>query len=121
VRAVEATLGARGPARIRAFFFRDEHDKKRLMGAAHTYVAKPWREEVYLQVAPYPHPVLGHELAHVIAGSFGRGPFRIAGAAGGWLPNPGLIEGVAVAASPHDDDLTDAQWARAMMQIGILP
>lgn len=118
---VEARLGAKGPPRIRAFFFRDDADKKRLMGAAHTYIAKPWREEVYLQIASYPHPVLGHELAHVIAGSFGRGPFRIAGDVGGYLPNPGLIEGVAVAASPDDEDLTDAQWARAMMQIGILP
>jgi hypothetical protein len=121
IAAVEKRLGARGPARVRAFFFRDAEDKKRLMGAAHTYIAKPWREEVYLQLGGYPHPVLGHELAHVIAGSFGRGPFRIAGDAGGLLPNPGLIEGVAVAASPDDEDLTDAQWARAMMQIGILP
>ncbi len=121
VAAVEKRLGARGPARIRAFFFRDDQDKKRLMGAAHTYIAKPWREEVYLQLGGYPHPVLGHELAHVIAGSFGRGPFKIAGDAGGLLPNPGLIEGMAVAASPDDEDLTDAQWARAMMDIGILP
>ncbi|MDB4934743.1 MAG: hypothetical protein JWP87_1715 [Labilithrix sp.] len=121
VAAVEKRLGAKGPERIRAFFFRDAEDKKRLMGAAHTYIAKPWREEVYLQLGGYPHPVLGHELAHVIAGRFGRGPFQIAGDAGGLLPNPGLIEGVAVAASPDDEDLTDAQWARAMMQIGILP
>lgn len=119
--AVEKRLGARGPARVRAFFFRDAEEKKRLMGAAHTYIAKPWREEVYLQLGGYPHPVLGHELAHVVAGSFGRGPFKIAGGAGGWIPNPGLIEGVAVAGSPDDEDLTDAQWARAMMQIGILP
>jgi hypothetical protein len=121
VAMVEERLGVRGPSRIRAFFFRDENDKKRLMGAAHTYIAKPWREEVYLQVGAYPHPVLGHELAHVIAGSFGDGPFRIAGDVGGYLPNPGLIEGVAVAASPDDEDLTDAQWAHAMLKIGILP
>ena len=121
VAEVEKRLGARGPARIRAFFFRDPEDKKRLMGAAHTYIAKPWRDEVYLQLGGYPHPVLGHELAHVIAGSFGRGPFKIAGQLGGLVPNPGLIEGIAVAASPDDEDLTDAQWARAMMQIGILP
>ncbi|MBX3220733.1 MAG: hypothetical protein KF795_09455 [Labilithrix sp.] len=119
--AVEQRLGARGPARIRAFFFRDDVDKKRLMGAAHTYIAKPWREEVYLQLGGYPHPVLGHELAHVVAGSFGRGAFRIAGDLGGYLANPGLIEGIAVFASPDDEDLTDEQWARAMMQIGILP
>ncbi len=121
VRDIERALGARGPERISAFFFRDDADKKRLMGAAHTFIAKPWRKEVYLQLASYPHPVLGHELAHVIAGSFGRGPFRIAGAMGGLLPNPGLIEGIAVAASPDDDELTDTQWARAMLEIGILP
>jgi hypothetical protein len=121
VAAVEERLGAKGPARIRAFMFRDDVDKKRLMGAAHTYIAKPWREEVYLQLGGYPHPVLGHELAHVVAGSFGHGPFEIAGPVGGWLPNPGLIEGVAVFASPDDQDLTDEQWARAMMDIDILP
>lgn len=121
VLAVEKALGAKGPARIRAYFFRDAADKKRLMGAAHTYIAKPWREEVYLQLMGYPHPVLGHEIAHVVAGSFGRGPFRVAGSAGGLVPNPGLIEGVAVAASPDDEDLSDAQWALAMKKLGLLP
>jgi hypothetical protein len=119
--SVERALGARGPERITAFFFRDAADKKRLMGAAETYIAKPWRREVYLQMSQYPHPVLGHEIAHVVAGGFGRGPLRIAGACGGLWPNPGLIEGTAVAASPDDDDLTDMQWARAMLDLGILP
>ncbi len=121
VRAVETRLGAQGPAKVRAFFFRDAEQKKRLMGAANTYIAKPWREEVYLQLGGYPHPVLAHELAHVISGSFGHGPFRIAGSLGGYLPNPGLVEGLAVYASPEDEDLTDLQWAKAMKQIGILP
>jgi tetratricopeptide (TPR) repeat protein len=119
--AVEKRLGARGPERVRAYFFRDADDKKLKMGAAHTYIAKPWRAEVYLQLGGYPHPVLAHELAHVVAGSFGRGPFRIAGSLHGWVPNPGLIEGVAVAAAPDDDDLTGAEWARAMKDIGLLP
>jgi tetratricopeptide (TPR) repeat protein len=119
--AVERELGARGPDRVRAFFFRDAAEKKRLMGAGDTYIAKPWRKEVYLQIGAYPHPVLGHELAHVVAGNFGRGPFRIAGKLGGLWPNPGLIEGTAVAASPDDDELTDAQWAHAMLDLGALP
>jgi hypothetical protein len=118
---VESKLGVRGPERIRAWFFRDATEKKRLMGAGDTYIAKPWRHEVYLQLGAYPHPVLGHELAHVVAGTFGHGPFRVAGSLGGWLPNPGLIEGIAVAASPHDDDLTELQWARAMLDLGKLP
>jgi hypothetical protein len=119
--AVEKRIGFRGPERITAFFFKDSAQKRALMGAADTYVAKPWRREVYLQVAPYPHPVLGHEIAHVVAGEAARGPFRVAGRFAGLIPNPGLIEGIAVAASPDKDELTPAQWARAMKQIGILP
>ncbi len=118
---VEDTLGVRGPARVTAYFFRDSDEKRRLMGAANTYIAKPWREEVYLQIAGYPHPVLGHELAHVVAGAMGKAPFRVAGALGGLVPDPGLIEGVAEAGSPGDDTVSGAAWARAMMDLGILP
>jgi hypothetical protein len=118
---VEGELGAKGPDRVRAFFFHDASEKKRLMGAGETYIAKPWRQEVYLQMGGYPPPVLGHELAHVVAGSFGRGPFRIAGTLGGLWPNPGLIEGVAVAASPDDDALTELEWAHALIALGTLP
>jgi hypothetical protein len=119
--ADEERLGAHLDGRLTAFFFQDADQKRRLMGAADTQIAKPWRREVYVQVAPFPHPVLGHEIAHVVSGSFGRGPLRIAGGLGGLLPNPGLIEGTAVAASPDDDELTDAQWGRAMLDLGILP
>jgi tetratricopeptide (TPR) repeat protein len=119
--SVEAALGTRLAGHVTAFFFRDAGDKKRLMGAADTYIAKPWRREVYLQMGQYPHPVLGHELAHVVAGSFARGPFVVGGRMGGYWPNPGLIEGVAVAASPDDDELTTAQWAHAMLELKMLP
>lgn len=118
---VERRLGIAYPGRVTAFFFKDADQKRRLMGAAETYVAKPWRREVYLQIAAYPHPVLAHEIAHVVAGTIARGPFRVAGAAGGLLPNPGLIEGLAVAAAPERDELTPAQWARAMKELAILP
>ncbi len=115
---VEEALGARGPEKITAIFFRDPAQKRVLMGAEHTYIAKPWRKEVYLQLSAYPHPVLAHELAHVVAGNFGSGPFHVAG---GLIPNPGLIEGVAVAAAPDDDVLSDDEWARAMKDAKILP
>jgi hypothetical protein len=119
--AVEARLGGHLDGRLTAFVFADADQKRRLMGAADVSIAKPWRREVYVQMASYPHPVLGHEIAHVVAGTFARGVFHVAGAAGGLWPNPGLIEGTAVAASPDDDELTDAQWARAMLDAGLLP
>ncbi|HXX68744.1 MAG TPA: hypothetical protein VEK07_16270 [Polyangiaceae bacterium] len=114
----EARLGARLPGRLTEYVFADARQKRRLMGAGQTSIAKPWRREVYVQREPYPHPLLGHEIAHVVAGSFAPGPLHVGG---GLWPNPGLIEGVAVATSPDDDQLTDAQWARAMLDLGILP
>ena len=121
VAADEKRLGAHLDGRLTAFVFHDADEKRRLMGAADTSIAKPWRREVYVQMAGFPHPILGHEVAHVVAGSFGDGPFRITGGLGGLLPNPGLIEGTAVATSPDDDELTDEQWARAMLDLGMLP
>lgn len=106
---------------VTAFLFADSSQKRRLMGAADTYIAKPWRREVYLQVAGYPHPVLGHELAHVVAGQTARGPFHVAGAWQGVFPDPGLIEGLAVAASPEEDALSPEGWSRAMLELKLLP
>jgi len=119
--AVEERLHTRLTGRLVAYFFRDGAEKHRLMGAADTSIAKPWRREVYLQLSAYPHPLLGHEVAHVVAGSFARGPFRVGASLWGLWPNPGLIEGVAESASPDDDELTSSEWARAMLDLGILP
>ncbi len=121
VEAGERWFSAKGPARLTAYLFTDAGQKASFMGAADTFIAKPWRREVYVQAGGYPHPVLGHEVMHVIAGAFARGPFRIAGSAGGLLPDPGLIEGTAVAAAPREGDLTPREWAKAMRDLGILP
>ncbi len=118
---VERWLGVRGPATVTVFLFESAAQKQRMMGAAGTNIAKPWRAEVYVQDASYPHRVLGHEIAHVIAAGAARGPFEIAGSVGGWLPNPGLIEGLAVAASPRDEDLSPMDWAKAMKDLDLLP
>lgn len=120
-REVMSFLGLTQAPRSRAYFFDSPEQKRRLTGAGRTSVAKPWRHEVYVQLEGYPHPILGHELAHVLAGVAARGPFAIAGSWAGWLPNPGLIEGIAVAASPDDDALTPQQWSAAMLRLGILP
>jgi tetratricopeptide (TPR) repeat protein len=102
--------------------FASAEQKAALMGAGHTYIAKPWRHEIYLNAGPFPHPVVRHELAHVIAGSFGTGPFRVAGPLGGIIPDPGRIEGFAVAAAPREDtDLSLYEWARAMRDLELLP
>ncbi|HEY8427761.1 MAG TPA: tetratricopeptide repeat protein [Sandaracinaceae bacterium] len=122
VTQAERVLGLRQRERVTAFVFRSADEKRALMGASNTYIAKPWRNEVYLQAAEHPHPVLFHEIVHVVVGNAGRGPFRIAGGLGGLLPSPGIIEGTAVAIAwePHDG-LTPHQWARAMLELGLAP
>jgi len=118
----EAFYGVRVPRRVTVFLFATSAQKAALMGAADTYIAKPWRYEVYLQYAPAPHPVLKHELAHVVAGEMAPGPLRVT-ARGRLLPVPGLIEGAAVAAAWEGDggDTTPHQWSRAMLEAGMAP
>jgi hypothetical protein len=77
---------------------------------------------VYLQLAGWPHPVLFHEVVHVVAGNTASGPFRVGGQLGGYLPDPSLIEGVAVAVAWGErDGLTPHQWARAMVELELMP
>jgi tetratricopeptide (TPR) repeat protein len=121
LKSIERYFEVDNTGRLTAYLFQNAAEKRRLMGAGDTFIAKPWRHEVYLQAAGFPHPVLAHEIAHVVAASFGSGPFRIAGEWGGLKPNPGLIEGVAVAASPDEDVLEPMEWARAMLDLKLLP
>lgn len=122
VRELEQFFDVAAPPTIRVYLFQSADQKAWFMGARHVYIAKPWREEIYIQVAGFPHPVLRHELAHVVAGKLGQGPFRVAGSGGGLVPDPGRIEGFAVAAAPDEDEpLTSHQWAAAMKRLGLLP
>jgi len=92
------------------------------MGAGRTYIAKPWRDEVHLQLSRWPHPVLAHEIVHAVAARAAQGPFRVSGQLGGWLPDPGLIEGAAVGIDWRESDGMDPhQWARAMRELELLP
>jgi hypothetical protein len=116
----EAALGVIQAERVTAFFFRNADEKREAMGAAHVYIAKPWRSEVYLQLSDWPHPVLSHELAHVVSGAVAPRPFRVS--VSGIIPNPGYIEGIAVAlAWAESDELDPHEWTRAMRSLGHSP
>jgi len=121
VAQLEAFYGVRVRRRVTVFLFASAEQKRSLMGAADTYIAKPWRHEVYLQYAPFPHPVLKHELAHVVAAEMAPGPLHVTTRAS-LLPVPGLIEGAAVAAAwEGESEATPHQWSRAMLEAGMAP
>lgn len=123
---LQRLLGA-APRLIRSYIFRSAQEKQHLMGAGSTYIAKPWRREIYMQEERFPYARLKHELAHVFAGQWGD---RLFGVSVRWrwspLPFPsfnvGLIEGLAVAADWRaDGELTGHQRAAALRRIGLAP
>lgn len=118
---VESFLGLRAEKRITVFVFSSVGQKGELMGASGTNVAKPWRSEVYVTAGRPPHMVLRHELAHAVSASIGSGPFAISARFLGLWPNPGLIEGLAVAAGGQRGELSIHSWAAAMKKLGLLP
>ncbi len=111
-------FGATPQAPIHAFLFDNAGQKRALMGAAHTMVAKPWRREVYLQHEGWPAPTLMHELAHVFAGRFGDSLLAISRR--GLDVNVGLIEGVAVAASWAGSPLTPHQVVKVLRDAKVI-
>ena len=125
---VVRALGVAPPAeRIASFYFEDSDQKARFIGARNVQMAKPWRHEIYLQHAAFPHQVLRHEIAHAVAGQFGDPLFRVSAGRVLGLPvffNAGLIEGIAVAADWPDHftrALTPHQSVKAMTEMGMVP
>lgn len=113
-------LGGAPQEQIKVFVHRSAEEKGRLVGASRTQFAKPWRLELHLNDSPFPHPVLRHELAHVMAAPFGSGPFRVTSHY--WLiPNAAIIEGLAMATEERVDELSLHQWAAGMRKNKLLP
>ncbi len=108
------------PVKVVSYLFDSVPEKRRGMGAGGTYIAKPWRREIYIQHEAWPHPVLRHELAHVFAGAAGDRLFRLS--LSGVIPQLGLVEGLAVAADRRvTGNVSLHQSVRAMRQAGLLP
>jgi tetratricopeptide (TPR) repeat protein len=124
---VERVLGATLTAPIDSYYFPDADAKARWMGARGVEMAKPWRHEIYLNHEDFPHNELRHEIAHVVAGEFGDPWFSVSAAPVLGMPllvNPGLIEGLAVAADwpgGYNGALTPHEQVRAMDVMGRTP
>jgi hypothetical protein len=124
VREMERFFGVAQREKIVVLAFRSAAEKKYLMGAATTNIAKPWRGEIYIEAWEWPHSILAHELAHIVAGNVGIGPMRVTGMLSGLVPDLALVEGVAVAAawtSSAPAGLSPHQWTAAMIEAGLAP
>ena len=118
-RQLRELLGDVPTATVHSYLFDSPQQKQRLMGAANTFVAKPWRSEIYLHPSGWPHGVLMHELAHVFWAGAGDRWFGISRV--GLRFNVGLVEGVAVASAWERSSLDPHESARVLLRAGSLP
>lgn len=113
-------LGVLPPDRVWSFVYPSAERKAELIGAAGVQLARPWQLEMHLNAMAFPHPVLAHELVHVLASTMGSGPLKVSSRLG-FLMRPGLVEGLAVALEPDVEELPELDQARALKQLGYLP
>lgn len=96
--------------KIISYIYPDEKTRKRIIGAEATTIANPIHKEIHLVYYYFPHPVLKHELTHVLSSEFGTRFLKIS-------PKVGLIEGLAVAADWNNSDgFNPHEWSLGMLK-----
>ena len=113
---ISAMLGTALPSRrIGSYISPDADTKKRWIGAGGTSLEDPIAHEFHINAAPSPHPVLAHELAHVLSTAIGLPGIGISF-------RFGLVEGLASALGDRPRGrLTLHQRAGALRVFGLLP
>ena len=100
--------------KITSYIYPDTETRKKLIGAGDTTIANPIHNEIHLIYDSFPHPVLKHELVHVMAGEFGNDVLKIS-------PKIGLLEGIAVAVDWRGQKYNPHQWSKVMIELGRAP
>lgn len=98
--------------KVRVYLYSTPEQKKKLIGAGSTYVEDPFGYGFHVHAQGFPHPVIKHELAHVLTSDWS--PWKVS-------LNVGLHEGVAVAADWSEDGLSVHQWVKAMYLLNVAP
>ena len=117
---LESFFGDEYPGTIRSYVYGSKAQKRRLMGAERTYIAKPWLGEIHLHKTPYGAGVLHHELAHVYLSQYTQSWLGVP-TRGGFLPKMMLVEGSAMAVEFYGGSMTQHEWSAAMQRTGLAP
>jgi len=111
---IKETLKLNSDAKIKSYIYPDTETRKKLIGAGETTIANPVHNEIHLIYDSFPHPVLKHELVHVMSGEFGNDVLKIS-------PKIGLLEGISVAVDWRGQKYNPHQWSKVMIELGIAP
>lgn len=99
--------------KIESYVYPDPDTKKRLMGARGTSFADPFAKAMHLNASGFPHPVLKHELTHIVSSAYSGWP--------GFNLRIGIHEGFAVAVDWEQERLTPHEWSAIMRAEQLLP
>jgi tetratricopeptide (TPR) repeat protein len=117
---LETRFGDRYPTKISAYVYGSRNEKRALMGAERTSIAKPWLNEVHLHRSPYGTGVVHHELAHVYFSQYTDSPLGVPAEAI-IFPKMMLVEGAAMAVEFYGGDLTQHEWSAALQREELAP
>lgn len=103
-------LDIKSKEKIHSYIYPDKEMRKRLIGAGDTTISNPIHREMHLVYNSFPHPLLKHELTHVLSSEFGTRVLKVS-------PKFGLVEGLAVAADWNRDayGYTPHDWSAALL------
>ncbi len=107
-------LNLNSSGKIRSYIYPDIDTRKKIVGAGETTIANPVHKEIHLVYGSFPHPILKHELVHVMAGDFGSEYLKIS-------PKIGLLEGIAVAADWNGNGYTRHQYSKSLKEKNMAP
>ncbi|MCW8848577.1 MAG: hypothetical protein OQJ81_01260 [Melioribacteraceae bacterium] len=93
--------------KITSIIFDPGAQKKRLFGSENADVAKPWLDQIYINLDNYENS-LKHEISHIFSANFAGGIFKVPSNF-----NPGLIEGFAMAVE-NDYNNLDIDYMAAL-------
>jgi len=111
---LEKFLEVDSDEKIRSYVYPDIDIRKKIVGAGETTIANPVHKEIHMIYDIFPHPILKHELTHVMAADFGSKYLKIS-------PKIGLLEGLAVAADWSGEGYDSHQWAKSIIDNGMAP
>lgn len=115
-------LGITGDTQpITIWLHKSSEEKFLYTGARHVHFALAHRREIHLSGVEVPHPVLGHELAHIFLGEFSNNSLKMPGVSL-FLPNLGISEGLATYLTKElnvEDEISLNEMAKALWQSNI--
>lgn len=117
---LQAVFGDPYPRHISSYVYGSKEQKRRLMGAGRTFIAKPWLSEVHLHRTAYGAGVLHHELTHVYLSQYAESWLGVP-TSFGVVPKMMLIEGAAMAMEFYEGSLTQHEWSAALQRTGLAP